>query len=150
MARRWMKRLIIVGLSMAALLLLYDRALMMLGVGSTDLMIVLVVVDADSGDPISNAQIEVYPEGRRNDPFTMTTNTEGVATELCRETITTSRESGLGLTFTETVAVPWRRYQIHAEGYLVSDLIELDRHLPVHRSGPYYSAVVMTLAMQPE
>lgn len=93
-------------------------------VGSTDLEVEFVVTERLSGDPVPNAVIEIHSEGgfyaeREPRDFKLTTDSDGVATYVCKENMC-SGSKGL---FIDTFSVPSPEWtvQVAAKGYEPTD-----------------------------
>ncbi|MCI0643164.1 MAG: DUF4198 domain-containing protein [Gemmataceae bacterium] len=121
MAKRW--RWLLVGVALLAIAVWgFDAIRTIYWVGSTDLHIHFEVSDADSGKPVENAEIYVQSEGgfykdRDEKAFTLTTDRDGIASGLCRDSMCFGTRSGLRFTDTFRVYLPWWRFQVIAEGY---------------------------------
>ncbi len=104
-------------------------------VGGTDLSVEFLVTDAESGQPISEARIEIESYGglyqdRDEKEFTLTADAAGVARKECKENLCSGKQSGLNLNNTFHVALPDWRYRVVAKGYNSGDWIFLSSPEP--------------------
>jgi hypothetical protein len=116
--RTWLFALILDSLAVW----LWDRFQTMLWVGSTDLEIEFAVTDAATGRPVEAAKIEIDSDGgfyaeREKQRFELVTNRGGVATKVCRNSMTFGTRSGLRFTDTFGIHLPYWRFQTSAAGY---------------------------------
>jgi hypothetical protein len=132
-----------------------DRATIVAWVGTTDLMIEFEVVDAQSGDPVPGARVEVQSQGgfyeeRDKREFVLLADADGVARKECHKSMCYGTESGLRFTDTFAVHLPWWRYRVIAAGYHASEWADLD--LPefqraVQRAGPGQHKLVVRVSL---
>jgi len=107
--RKRLRTLLIVPGIVALGLLVYDRAVGIVWVGSTELIVELVVTDAETGEPIKGAEILVSALHDRDfkgqdQPVRMKTDRDGIVRQVCPNATTGGRESGLRFTNTWSVA----------------------------------------------
>jgi hypothetical protein len=131
MARRSLKWLLIVLFVVPLLVWGCDRLQTIYWVGSTDLEVKFAIINADTGDPIPGARVEVHSEGgfyeeRGKQEFDLVADASGVARKECRKSMCFGARSGLGFTDTFAVHLPWWRYRVSAEGFEPSEWAELD------------------------
>jgi hypothetical protein len=127
--------LVAVLLGMVILCLILPFGPEILWVGSTDLRVAFAVTDAQTGEPLPGATVQVhsdgaFPEDRPPWDLTVTTDSEGVASCRPSKTRTCGRGSVLPWRNTFSVYVPIWTYQVHAPGYAPSERIAL--HPPDH------------------
>jgi hypothetical protein len=98
--------------------------------GGTPLEITFVVTDADSGQPIANAKIEVihqeysFCEPRMDVPFTLLTDRKGIAKYFAKVCPCSGTETWTQNTF--VVYLPGWHIQFSAHGYVRPDIFFLD------------------------
>jgi hypothetical protein len=131
MARRWRIRLLIAAIAVPLLILGLDSVQTIHWVGSTDLEIEFAITDAVTGSSIQGARVEVQSEGgfyaeRMKQDFVLVADTEGFARKICGQSMCFGTESGLRLTNTFLVHLPWWRYRVVADGYEPSEWAEMD------------------------
>jgi hypothetical protein len=98
-------------------------------VGSTDLEVEFVVVNATTGVPVPGATIDVHSEGgiyeeRQPQDFALVTGPDGRAMRLCQG-CQCFGTSGWNID-TYVVHLPWWHYRVSARGYCPTELTELD------------------------
>lgn len=104
----------------------YDRTVCVHWVGSTQLTVELQVVDAETLQPINDAEILIFTESNRGlapeeQPIRMRTNRDGTARHECPSATTAGQQSGLGFTDTWSVAPQDWLLTVRAEGYVGTD-----------------------------
>jgi hypothetical protein len=107
-------------------------------VGGANLSVEFVVTDADSGQPIPNARINVHCDGGHYEevvadldaPFDLRTNGDGIATRLLHNSWCTGMTSRLRFTNTHYVHIPNWNLRAFAEGYETSEWINLWQDYP--------------------
>src|SRR5262245_14629621 len=112
--RRWVVRFVWLLAAVAAAVLLYDTSVRIFWCGSTTLDVEFVVTDADSGFPISGAEIAVegYDDMRPDEKeFTLTTDARGRARQACPNLFTFGQESRLGIT-SDTYRVETLKWEV--------------------------------------
>jgi hypothetical protein len=111
----------------------YDRGQMIDWIGDTDLEMDFLVTDADSGQPLPDARIQVrcemgFYQGSDEDrekPFELQTDPAGKAHRLCRHNWCIGRQSGLRITDTYHVYIPYWFVRVLADGYQTSAWVEV-------------------------
>jgi hypothetical protein len=111
----------------------YDGSQVMVWVGDCDLQIDFLIVDAESGNAIPNAEIRIRNDGGFYDdadedtkrPFSLRTDADGMAHRTCRNNRCIGRQSRLEFTDTHVAYKPRWTLQIFAEGYSRSAAIDL-------------------------
>ncbi len=115
------------GLVVLSLLLLgaiaYDRTVSVRWVGSTRLTVELRVANAETQQPIDNAEILIFAESNRglepeDQPVRMRTDRDGTVRHECPSATTAGQQSGLGFTDTRSVAPRDWLLSVRAEGYV--------------------------------
>jgi hypothetical protein len=106
-------------------------------VGHTDLEIEFVVRDAETGEPIPDATIQVHSEGglyaeRQRQDFVLETDEAGRAKRMCQRCLCSGRSGWMIDTY--HVAVPEWSYRASAPGYAASESAELGVQEKVKRS----------------
>jgi hypothetical protein len=109
----------------------YDRMGMIAWVGGTDLEIVFVLTDADTGEPIRGAKLLVHSEGgfykeREEKEFSLVTNEMGTASRVCHNTMCCGKQSNLRFTDTFGVYLPDWFVSPSAPGYEAGETFFLD------------------------
>ena len=134
--------------------LIYDAMGKIAWVGSTELMIEFVVTDADTGQPLERAELEVYDEvpARGHDSFfRLTTDSDGRARQE-RRRMTAGRQSNLRLLYdSRSVNIPSWRIVCAAPGYKRSEpfwLPESTHRHNVERLGPERDRLVVLIALR--
>jgi hypothetical protein len=103
-----------------------DRSQTVKWIGATNLQVEFSVIDADSGNPIPAARIEISSDGGfydgggeedRTRPFELRTDLKGMAHRVCRNNRCIGTQSGLCFTNTYVVYVPQWHVRVSAEGY---------------------------------
>ena len=93
----------------------FDCSSHLLWVGSTELEVEFVVVDADTGAPVEGAEIVVRTGGgwyagadeeREVGGFTLRSDVNGCARRVCQSNMVAGEESGLGFTSIRSVYMP--------------------------------------------
>jgi hypothetical protein len=97
-------------------------------VGRTDLEIEFVVSDAETGEPIPGATIQVHSEGglyaeRQRQDFVLATDQAGSVKRLCQSCLCCGRSGWMVDTY--SVAVPEWSYRASAPGYAASEPADL-------------------------
>jgi hypothetical protein len=103
-------------------------------VGSKDLDLSFLVVDADSGEPVKAAKVEVLHEetnfcaDRPQVPFTHAGGDDGIARHLSKKCMCFGTEGGWGRWKKDTFAIhiPGWYVRVEAPGYLASEPFYLD------------------------
>jgi hypothetical protein len=92
----------------------YDRMGMIAWVGGTDLEIVFVFTDADTGEPIQGVKLQVHSEGgfykeseSEEKEFNLVTDETGTVRRVCHNSMCYGERSSLGFTDTFGVHLPW-------------------------------------------
>jgi hypothetical protein len=98
-------------------------------VGSTDLTVEFITIDADTGQQIAGAKIKIHSDGgfyKEREPrdFELTTGGDGTAQYQCLNSMCFGTSSMLTNTF--AVHLPWWNYIVSAPGYQLSERIYLD------------------------
>src|ERR1051325_1169133 len=98
--RRWLWLVLL--LAAPFLLWGFDRLMLVRWVGRTDLEVEFAVTDAESGQSVPGAQIEVQSEGGFYDEdykqaFTLTADSGGRASKVCRDSMCFGTQSGLNM-----------------------------------------------------
>jgi hypothetical protein len=142
---------VVIGLiALVLLLLLLPPAIQTIDwVGSTDLEIEFMALDATTSDPIPGATIDIHSEGglyeeREPRDFALVTGPDGRVTYLCRNCMT-SGTSGPNIN-TLAVSLPMWLYQVSAAGYETTGKIGLEsteNHRNVQRGHPTSKLVVL-------
>lgn len=156
MLRRWSVRILLVLIALPPLVRCYDRSLVIKWVGGTDLEVEFVVTDAESGDPIPNAQVKIHSEGgvyseRDVQDFVLVANQDGKVRKECAESMCFGSQSRLGLIDTFAVHLPWWYFWVVAEGYESSAPIELDvpeNIRQARRVGPGKAKLVVPVSLR--
>jgi hypothetical protein len=133
----------------------YDRVQMIHWVGGTDLEVVFVVTDADSGSPIPGAEIKVWSEGGFYEgpdkgEFALLAGARGEARKVCRDSMCFGTRSGLGFTDTYVVHLPFWHFRVVAPGHEPSEWVDLDvleYRRQVQRAGPRRARVVVPVSL---
>ena len=133
----------------------YDRAYMIMWVGSTDLTVEFAVTDADTDHPIPGARVEIDSQGgfyeeRDKQIFALVADEGGVARKECRESMCFGTQSALRFTDTYVVHMPFWYFRVVAEGYEPTeweyiDDTELVRK--VQRTGPRKARLVVPVSL---
>jgi hypothetical protein len=126
-------------------------------VGSINLEVQFTVTDADTGIPIENARINVVSYGGLHDErdmqrFTLKVDREGVAKRSCQNLTCDGTRSGLRLTDTHHVYLPWWRFQATAPGYETvewTDLGNPEFGNQVRVVGPHAPRLVIPIELRP-
>ena len=117
---------------------LIDRSSTLVWVGATDLSVEFFIADARTGEPISNARINIINEGGFYDgadedhkaPFDIQTNMDGIATRLLRNQRCIGSESRLRFSDTYRVYRPVWNLRVFANGYETSERINIWSEYP--------------------
>lgn len=130
MTKRWLWTLAIV-FALPLLAWGFDRFHNIRWVGSTDLEVAFAITDAATGDPLPGAKVEVQSEGgfyeeRDRQEFVLTAGADGLARKACRRSMCFGTQSGLWLTDTFAVHLPWWRFRPVADGYEPAEWTDLD------------------------
>jgi hypothetical protein len=136
--------------------LAYDRAVKSSWVGHADLEVEFVVVDAASDQPIEGAELAIQSDGgfyaeRDEAPFTLRTDAGGAARRVCHDSMCFGTQSGLRVTDTYAVHLPWWTFRVSAPGYQPTDPELLDvreRVRQVQRVGPRAAKLVVRVPLQ--
>jgi hypothetical protein len=109
----------------------YDGLQKICWVGFTDLEIVFVVTDVDSGRPVEGAKIAVHTGGgiyreHEEKPFELVTDADGTARRVCHDSMCSGTQSGLAFTDTFAVHLPWWDFRVTAPGFRSSQRLLLD------------------------
>ncbi len=104
-------------------------------VGSTDLEVEFVAVDASTGDPVPGATVDVHSEGgfyeeRDRQDFALVTGPDGRVRRLCRNSMCFGTSSWRVDTY--AVHLPWWHYRASAPGYRPTEWADLD--VPANRA----------------
>jgi hypothetical protein len=138
-------------------ILLYDRGIITLGVGATNLDIRFVVTDAASGLPIPDAQIDVrssdagaYEGAEHDKEFHLTTDVAGVAERRLKNVTFTSAQSRLRFTDEGHVRVPAWSVRVHAAGFQSSASFVLEEEFgkDVKHIGPGENQLVVPVSLR--
>src|SRR5262245_12489382 len=113
----------------------YDGVLTIHWVGAADLAVEFAVTDAATDSPVPGAWVEVQSEGglyeeREKLEFVLPAGADGVARRECRGCLCFGTQSGLRLTDTFAVHLPWWRFRAVADGYQPGEWACLD--VPEH------------------
>jgi len=126
--RRW--TWLLLGAATPVLFFGFDRLFCIRWLGSDDLDIEFVVTDADSGEAISGACVEVQSEGGYEEDypqvFSLGSGQDGTASKLCRQCTSVGQESGLKITDTHVVYPPHWGFRASAGGYEQSQWSSLE------------------------
>jgi hypothetical protein len=129
MARRCWKPWLLLAVVLLLLAWGFDSLLTIHWVGSTDLEIEFDIRDVVTGMPVPGARIEVRSDEDFDDrdklECMLNTESDGIARDLRHGTRCAGMRSGLGLTNTYSVRLPYWRFQLSAEGYEPGDWTEL-------------------------
>src|SRR5262249_39986542 len=132
---------------------LYDRLQVFHWVGSADLTIEFLVTDAETGEPIQNADILIHSEGgfyeeRHPRDFRLRTDSKGAVRYVCRRSMSFGNQSGLRFTDTFNVHLPWWFVGVAAPGYQTIEPFELEAyHQPVKEVGPRHAKLIVPIAL---
>lgn len=130
-------------------------------VGSTNLTIEFIVTDAETGEPVKDANLAIlsyggfYEDGRRlqnserkEEELKFTTNETGVASYVCRQSMCFGTSSLFKNTY--CVHLPYWYVTVGAAGYTTNEPFSLDE-LPyrraVKRVGPQQAKLVVPIAL---
>lgn len=111
-----------------------DRMQTVMWVGGTNLHVEFAVIDANSGNPIPGARIEIRCDGSfydggweedREKPFELRTDRDGIAQRVCRNNRCIGTQSGLCFTNTRVVYVPNWHVRVSADGYDASSSLDV-------------------------
>ncbi len=154
MARHWWKLLVAVA-ALPVIIWGWDCVQTVDWVGLTDLEIEFVLTEAGSRTPIPGARVEVWSEGGFHaedypQEFVLAADSAGIARTECRHSMCCGTRSGLGLTDTLAVHLPWWRFRASAPSFEPSawvplDVVESQRR--VHRTGPGKAKLVVPVAL---
>jgi hypothetical protein len=155
--RRLVQCLLIIDL-LALMVLAYDRVLMIHWLGSTDLEIKFVVTDRATGEPITDATIDIESWGgwdrdQVEGKFTLTTNTNGEASKILYENRSYGTTSGLRFTNTYGIYPPDWQYRVIASKYKpsVSAWVEtFDKRNRPQRMGPRQHLLIILITLEKE
>ncbi len=136
----------------------YDKWGTIQWVGSTDLEIVFAVTDAESGEPVPDARIEIERFGgfgADGDPreFVLSSDSNGYARKLCRNTMCFGTQSQLRFTNTHVVHLPFGHYRAIAPGYEPTEWTPLDDYENVRmvkRHAPRRTRLTLPIAIRRE
>jgi hypothetical protein len=103
----------------------FDRVAWMDWVGSTDVEVEFIVTEATTGQSIENAKIVITSEDRdyregEEKQFQLETNPEGKAQQMCH-CLCSGNISGLCITQSRVINLPWWYFQASASGYRPSE-----------------------------
>ena len=153
MIRRWLYiALVIVATSFLAVV--YDQVLFYSWVGYTELEIEFVVTD--SGRPVPGASVQVHSEGgffkggEEEEDFVLVTDGNGIARTSCDDVWCSGEKSGLRLTDTYDVYMPWWQFQVTAPDYHASEcyfLASREFNKQVQRLGPGKAKLVVPIQL---
>ena len=138
------------------LLVALDKMQTVYWVGSADLTIEFLVTDADTGEPIKDAEILIRSEGgfyeeREPQELRLQTDLSGVARYVCRRSMSFGTQSGLRFTNTYCVHLPFWFVGITSPGYTSVEPFELDS-LPFSRAvkevGPQQARLVVPVSLR--
>jgi hypothetical protein len=153
--KRW--RWIVLLMAAAPLAALaYDRTVKLSWVGHADLEIEFMVVDAASGQSIEGAEVAVQSEDgfyaeRDEASFTLRTDAVGAAHRVCHDSMCFGTQSGLRVTDTYAVHLPWWTFRVSALGYQPTDPDFLDlreRVRQVQRVSPRAAKLAVRVPLQ--
>lgn len=155
MVRRWWKWILLAAAPMA-LMCGFDRLQTIDWVGRSDLIVEFFVTSAANGNPIPNASIEVKSDGGfyhepNKQEFVLITNSVGVASKECRDCMCIGSRSGLGISDTFVVHLPWWRFRVVAKGYAATDWADLDVPQYIRqamRAAPGRAKLVIPVSLQ--
>ena len=133
----------------------YDRAWTELWIGATELKVEFVVTDAETGQHVGGAEINLRDEGRLTDErpeatWTSTTDAAGITLRSV-DAVCTGRQSGLKITDTYSVRCPWWYYRVKAPGYELLNWTPLqgdEQRRRAERVGPRASRLVVPIAIR--
>ncbi len=138
----------------AAAILIYDSS-SIAWVGHTDLEIAFHVVDAETGQPIEGAAIDVkqdaggFCEDASAREFELLTDQNGQALHLSRSCMCFGTQSRLKFKDTFSVHLPWWHFRVSADGHETSKAQDLD--VPEHiRRAKWVAPGFARLAVQVE
>ncbi|QEL13814.1 hypothetical protein [Limnoglobus roseus] len=132
------------------LLLLYDRAVLILWGGRTDLTVEFVVTDGRTGQPIAQAAINLVIDETKT--HALHTDSGGKAT-ITIPCMTAGRQSGLGLTNSSSVIFSNWQISITASGHqsLTDRLIRYaDYKDTSQENGPHAHRASISIPLDPE
>lgn len=152
--RRW--KLILPLLFVILLLLGIDHFFQIMWVGHTDLDVVFLISDAETGKPIPGAQIEIkqerggFYENTDAMEFSLITSDTGFASRECRFSMCFGSSSLLTINNTFVVHLPLWTFRVRAENYRASDWIWLDKSEYIRqakRNGDGKSKLVVPISL---
>lgn len=154
MRKRWRWTVLLVA-AIPLAVLAYDRAVKSSWVGYADLEIEFLVVDAASGQPVKGAEVAIQSEGgfyaeRDEAPFTLRTDAVGSARRVCHDSMCFGTQSGMRVTDTYAVHLPWWSYRVSAPGYQPTspDFLDVgERVRQVQRVGPRAARLVVRVLL---
>jgi len=125
-------------------------------VGSTDLIVEFAISEAVAGSPVQGARVEVKSEGglyaeNFEQVFELVTDADGAARNECLRRMCCGTTSGLGITNTYSVHLPWWRFRVVAMGYESTDWADLNVHemqQNVRRLGPGKARLVVPVMLR--
>jgi|GEM_PF-4239559 len=125
-------------------------------VGRADLEVEFTVTDAVTGQPVSDAQIEIHSEGglykeRDRREFQLTTDPNGRVSYICLDSMSSGSRGPFEYTY--SVQLPWWRFRTSAAGFQSNDWVELN--VPefgrrVRRAGPGKAKVEIPIRLSRE
>jgi hypothetical protein len=151
MSPRWWKRLIVGVLVLALIVYVYDMVGTIRWQGRTDLEVVFCVTEAGSGTPVPGAKIEIQEPETNNKPFTLVTDSDGIARKSCPNSHTGGVQSRLRFTDSWVVRLPSWRLQVIAVGYDPSEWIclwEEKYYKQARRLGPGQAKLVVPISLR--
>jgi hypothetical protein len=145
---------LIAGVVIALGVLIYDRCPVIVWVGSTDLTIEFVVTDADTGQPVEDADVLIRGRTRHESEdreWQLKTDRGGIARGFAKGQTCVGRESRLRFTDTYHVYPAEWVVRVKAAGYAETD--PLDLHEPpfrtaARRNGPHQALLVVPIALR--
>ena len=140
MPLRWKVRLVVLAVALLVVVMCTSG---IRWVGRTDLEIVFVITDADTGAPVPTALAEVQPGDcfvcdRTTQDFTLKADAAGTAAKVCPDMMSFGTTGGPGCAGTFGTHLPDWRYRVVADGYAATDWTWLraqDRQRQVRRDG---------------
>lgn len=154
--RRWWTWLLFVMCFVPLLLWGFDQFATIHWVGSTDLTIEIVAVDADTNTPIPGFRVEVrsaggFHEEEQKQEFVLTADASGVARKDCRNSMCFGTRSGLGFTDSYAVHLPPWRFRVTAASCEPGEWIDLNVHeyeRQVKRDGPRRAKLTVSVSLR--
>ena len=153
----WRQVSIVLVMSTLALLAFdrWDRGNRYGWVGRIELEVEFDITDAETGDPIPGARIDIYwgsggfNSELKNETFSLVADEQGVA-RRCLDRQIAGHDSGLGFRKSHSVKLPTWIYGVVATGYMPLDQIELDtlEHIAqVRRTSSEKSKLVVPISL---